>query len=142
MMYVMRLMNGDCVIASAHNEQSARDFADHLGIDDAQPVVSIRELSRFGVRFSPDDQGSLEVHSWDDAALDDILANEYPVLNDAFRRANAVPLMAATGSTESSMLQLKHGYEANTAIIREGLRLERKRLSSEPALKARSAVQK
>jgi hypothetical protein len=145
MLFVMRLTQGDCVIASACDERSARDIASHLAAQDEEIVVSIRELDRFGVRFSPNDQGSLEVHCWDDATLDNVLANEYPVLNEAFRRANAAPLVPANHApadhaAKPLMTTLKEAYEKNTEVIRQGLRLERQRFSSERALKTQKVA--
>ena len=92
MLYVMRLAKGDCILASAGDECSARELAGHLLADDGETVVSVRELAGLGVRMSPNEQGSLDVHSWDDATLDDILDHEYPALHDAFRAANSRPL--------------------------------------------------
>jgi hypothetical protein len=140
MLYVMRLTGGDCVIASACDEQSAHDIASSLAAEDGEIVVSIRELDRFGVRFSPNDQGNLEVHCWDDATLDNVLVNEYPVLNDAFHAANAVPLMPAIDEKTPLMMQLKQAYEQNAEIIRNGLRVEKERLNSARTFKMRKAA--
>jgi hypothetical protein len=142
MLYIMRLAKGDCIIASARDERSAHDLADKLGQEDGETVVSVRELPRFAVRLSPNDDASLEVHSWDDSTLDDVLVNEYPALNDAFRAANAAPFLPEAQADEPLFAQLSEAHEKNTEIIREGLRMERQRLSPEPVLKTRKAAQK
>lgn len=93
MLYVLRLSGGDCIVTAAEDERSA--LACTLKLADGETVMSIRPLSGFTVRFSPTDSGSLEVSSWDDFSLDDILAKEYPILNEAFRRANFGAIYAA-----------------------------------------------
>jgi len=142
MLYVMRLTTGDCIIAVAPEEDAARKLADGLLQLDCEKVVSIRQLSRFALRFSPAESGDLEARAWDDAALDDILIHEYPLLNDAFHTANTAPFMPAPDSNEPLFTPLRQAYKNNTEIIRKGLQLEQQRLSSEPALQARKATQK
>jgi len=141
MLYVMRLMNGDSIIADARDEQSARDFVRTLEGEDAAATVSIRRLPRFAVRFSPNDRGTLEVNSWDDATLDDVLAQEYPVLNAALDEANKVPFVAAkTG--KPVMSQLREAHERNAQIIRKGLEEEQQRFSHATQLKTRKVAHK
>jgi hypothetical protein len=142
MLYIMRLIHGDCIIASARDERSALDLADRLANEDGETVVSVRELPRFALRLSPNDEASMEVHSWEDSTLDDVLINEYPALNDAFRAANAVPFMPRAQVDEPLFAQLSEAHEQNTEIIRKGLRREQQRFGPEPALKARKAAHK
>jgi hypothetical protein len=131
MMFILRLTNGDCVVTMAADERSARETARRLNRseDDAAEVASVRRLDSFAVQFSPTEDGSLAVAHWYDATLDSILASEYPVLNEAYRRANAEPFLPTANPQEPALSQLKTAHNQNTEIIREGLRLERQRFS-------------
>lgn len=131
MLYVLRLTNGDCVVTVSSDEFSARQAALKLGQDKSAQVASIRPLSGFAMRLSPTEDGSLEVECWDDDVLDDILTKEYPLLYEAYRRANAEPFMQASHTDEPILSHLKSAYEQNIRIIREGLQLERQRYSHE-----------
>ncbi len=133
MLYLLRLTNGDCVIATAADERSARQAAMSLSLDEVAEVATVRPLSSLGIRFSPTEEGSLEVAHWDDATLDGILANEYPLLYQAYHRANAGPFMKAAVSGEPMLAEFHAAYERNTEIIREGLRRERQRFNQEVA---------
>ena len=88
MLYGLRLSSGDCIIVEAQDQASARDSALAYRLEEGESVVSIRPLPRFAARFSPNDSASLDVNSLDDVTLDDILAHEYSLLNEAFRQAN------------------------------------------------------
>jgi hypothetical protein len=105
------------------------------GLEEGESVVSIRPLSRFAARFSPNDSASLDASSWDDATLDDILAHEYPALNEAFHHANSVPLMDVPCANREVVTQLKEAYQENLEIIRKGLRSELQRFAPEAARK-------
>jgi len=137
MLYILRLTNGDCVVAMATDDYSARQIALKLPLDEAAGVAMIRRLDRFAVQFSPTEDGSFEVSHWDDATLDGILANEYPLLNEACQRANAEPFLPARNPDESVVSQLQAAYERNTEIIRQGLRRELQR-SSQPEVSMKS----
>ncbi len=130
MLYILRLTNGDCVAAMAADERSARETAMKLRLEESAEVATVRRLDRFAVQFSPTEDGSLEVAHWDDAVLDGILASEYPLLYEAYRRANAEPLFQASNPEEPILSDLEVAYERNTGIIRQGLRLEQRRFSS------------
>jgi hypothetical protein len=130
MLFILRLTNGDCVITMEADECSARQTAGKLSLDESH-VVSVRQLSSFAVQLSPTEDGSLEVARWDDAMLDDVLANEYPLLDQAYRRANSAPFAVANDPEEPILSHLKSAYEQNAEIIREGLRLERQRFGHE-----------
>jgi len=127
MLYVLRLTNGDCVVAMAADEYGARHIATKLNLDEIAEVATIRQLDTLGIQFSPSEDGSLEVTHWDDATLDSILANEYPLLNQACQRANAEPFLPAPNPDDSVVSQLKAAYERNKDIIRQGLRQELQR---------------
>jgi hypothetical protein len=131
MLYILRLANGDCVIAMAADERSAVETAKRLSQDAAAEVVAVRPLDGFAVQFSPTEDGSLEVVHWDDATLDNILANEYPCLNEAYCRANAEPFLKPSDSEEPILSHLKSEYERNTELIRDGLRLELERFNQQ-----------
>jgi hypothetical protein len=143
MLYILRLTNGDCVLALAADECSARQMAGKLSGEEGAEVTTVRTLDNFAVQLSPTEEGTLEVAHWDDAALDGILASEYPLLFEAYRRANAQPLLTAPSSEEKTMAHLEAAYEQNTEIIRQGLRSERQRYShgvpQETSPKAKSA---
>ena len=135
MLYVLRLTSGDCIVTAAADERSARDLAASMGLEQGETIASVRPLSNFAVRFSPTDSASLEVNSWDDSTLDDILANEYPMLNQAFRSANSVRYIPSPDSTRPLIEQLKKAHENNTKIICEGLRQELDRLKSQATVR-------
>ncbi|MFZ1009901.1 MAG: hypothetical protein WAN65_23895 [Candidatus Sulfotelmatobacter sp.] len=142
MIYILRLTNGDCVVAMAADESGARRVAMSITTLGAAPeIASIRRLDTFGVRFSPTEDGSLEVTHWDDETLDSILANEYPLLNEACQRANAEPFLPAANLAEPVLSQLKDAYERNTDIIRQGLQEELQRYAQpNAAIKTKAAA--
>lgn len=128
MLYVLRLSTGDCVVAAAEDEHTARDMVGSLGLEHGEEIVSVRPLSRFAMRLSPTDAGSLEVNAWDDSTLDDMLAHEYPILNEALRSANSSRFVPRSTSDQPVLDRLKQAYEQNTEIIRAGLQRELARL--------------
>jgi hypothetical protein len=129
-------------VAMAADESGARRVAMSITTLGAAPeIASIRRLDTFGVRLSPTEDGSLEVTHWDDETLDSILANEYPLLNEACQCANAEPFLPAANLAEPVLSQLKDAYERNTDIIRQGLRQELERYSRpEAAIKTKAAA--
>jgi|SRR5271166_163043 len=139
MLYVLRLSSGDCIVTSAADEVSARALNGTLKLEDGETIASARALSSFSVRFSPTDDASLEVNSWDDPGLNDILVNEYPLLNKAFHLANSVRFMPPPNSTKPLVEQLRDAHEQNSEILRKALRLELERLNSEQVLKQSTA---
>ena len=138
MLYVLRLSTGDCIVADAQNEDLARDLASAYGLEQGESVVSIRALSRFAARFSPTDCASLDVASWDDATLDDILAHEYPVLNEAFHKANSLPFLQTPIENADILTQFKGAHEQNVEVIRKGLRMELQRFTADPVEKQKT----
>lgn len=127
MLYILRLANGDCVVVAATDENSARATARNLSPDPCAEIVKVRRLNRFSVQLSPTEEGSLEVAQWDDATLDGILVNEYPLLDQAYRQANAEPVSRSPVKVTPAISHLQAWHQANTEIIREGLRRERAR---------------
>jgi hypothetical protein len=138
MLYILRLSNGDCIIVEAQDQSVARDLAAAVALEEGESIVSMRPLPRFAARFSPNDDASLNVSSWDDATLDDILAHEYPLLNEAFRQANSLPLMEAGSVNRDTLNQLKEAHEKNLEIIRKGLRMELEKFATETAEKQKA----
>jgi hypothetical protein len=133
MLYVLRLSSGDSIVAAAEDESCARALAEKLGaMEENETIASVRRLSTFTVRLSPTDRGTLAVNVWEDSTLDDILGHEYPVLNQALKKANAVPFLPSPDREKAILDQLKAADEKNAEIIRQGLRQEIERLSSEP----------
>jgi len=130
MLYVLRMTGGDCVVLTASDENQARELAGNFGLEGGEGIVSIRPLSDFGVRLSPNESGSLDVNCWNDATLDDILSHEYPALNEALRTANSVRFMPSPNSDQPLVIQLREAHEKNTEIIRQGLQDEQLRLST------------
>jgi hypothetical protein len=133
MLYIVRLTSGDCIITLAADERSAHEAAKKLRQDESAEVATVRRLDSLGIQFSPTEDGSLEVAHWDEITLDDILASEYPRLNEAYHRANAEPFLTTSDAREGALRRLKTAHDRNTEIIREGLRLERERLNQQPA---------
>lgn len=130
MLFILRLTNGDCIVLLAPDEQTARSSASQLDILQGEDIVSVRRLDSFEVRLCPTEDGSLEVASWNDAALDSILANEYPILLGAYRRANAQPF-ARPNDKQPLLQHLRAEFERNTEIIRQALAREMRRFAGE-----------
>jgi hypothetical protein len=142
MLYLLRLTSGDCIVTEAHSEIGARAFASTIGLQDGESIATLRALPRFGVRLSPTEEGSLQVESWDDATLDDVLEHEYPILNDAFRKANSVRFMPQSNPQKPLLNQLRNAHEQNAEIIRKGLREEQRRFATDPPVPVRKIASK
>lgn len=140
MLYVLRLSSGDCIVAAAEDEISARAMASTLGLQADETVATVRALSGFGVRLSPTDNGTLEVDSWDDSTLDEFLVHEYPLLNEALHAANSVRFISHQDPTKPVLDQLREAHAQNVKIIREGLQRERARLNSRTVPEKRRAA--
>jgi hypothetical protein len=126
MLYILRLADGSCLILLAADEKNARLAAKQLDNNAGDAVVSVRALENFGVKVDPNEDGSLEISGWNGAALDSILANEYPLLYGAYRRANAEPF--AQGKADVPVMRhLKAEFQRNTDLMREALALEKQR---------------
>ncbi len=132
MLYILRLANGDSVVALAADEDCARQTALQLLPEHSAEVSTVRRLEDFAIQLSPTVEGSLEIALWEDAALDGILAAEYPALYAAYQRANAQPFTDASAAGTPSIERLRAWHEGNAEIIREGLRRERERLNLSP----------
>jgi hypothetical protein len=127
MLYIVRLTNGNCVILLAPDEPSARAAVKQMN-GKGEDIASIRPLDHFRVQLCPTEDGTLEVLHWDDSVLDGILENEYPLLHQAYREANALSF-EKPDADEPAILRLNAEFERNTEIMRDALRQERKRFS-------------
>jgi len=127
MVYVVRLASGDSIITFAGNEKDAHEAACRRGLEAGDEVISVRRLPQFCLRLTPADSGTLEIDSWDDATLDDILTHEYPQFDAAIRAANRVKFLPSPDPNRPIFEQLRQAYDKNTEIIREGIRQERPR---------------
>lgn len=131
MLYILRLTDGNCLVVLAANEPSARQIAGKVTLDSAAEVVTVRRLQDFAVLLCPTEDGSLDISQWDDTTLDNILATEYPSLNDAYRAANWQRFEKPSGAA-SNLEALNTWHEKNVGIIRQGLELERKKFQRKP----------
>jgi len=126
MLYVLRLTNGNCIVLLASDEPSARSRAQQMDFFEQAEVASVRQIENFAVQLSPTEDGSLEIVDWDEGALDSILVNEYPVLQEAYREANARPF-AKAAPDQPVIVRLNAEFERNTEAMRDALRIERQR---------------
>ena len=123
MIYLLRLASGDCIVISARNEAEAREQSGLIR-EPQDEVLSVREIPRLSLRFTPSDAGTLDLERWDDATLDDILQHEYPRLNEAIQNANRVKFLESPDPSRPIFEQFRAAYEKNTEVIREGIRQE------------------
>jgi len=78
--YVLRLRDGNCVVANAPNEDHARKNVEPLA---ASEVVTVRELDSFVAQFVLNDNGELSAILLDRATIADLHQHEYPMLKAA-----------------------------------------------------------
>jgi hypothetical protein len=133
MLFILRLTNGDCVIVTAADEPSARESALHLNPENPAAIASVRPLAHLCVQLTPTEDASLEVVAWDGPTLDSIFAQEYPLLEKAYRRANAQSFPQSTTAPASRLEALQEWYEKNLDLIREAVEQERTRLAPSSA---------
>ncbi len=79
-MYVLRLRDGNCVIATAPDEDHARKNVEPLA---ASEVVTVRELDAFVAQFILNDNGELTATLLDKETIADLHQHEYPMLKAA-----------------------------------------------------------
>src|SRR5690349_13731164 len=80
--YVLRLRDGNCIVAAASNEDHARQSAEQLA---ASEVVTVREMETFVAQFVLNDNGELSATLLHEKTTTDLHQHEYPML----RAANA-----------------------------------------------------
>jgi hypothetical protein len=78
--YVLRLRDGNCVVANAPNEDHARKNVEPLA---ASEVVTVRELDAFVAQFVLNDNGELSAILLDRETIADLHQHEYPMLKAA-----------------------------------------------------------
>jgi len=79
-LYVLRLRDGNCIIADASSEEEATAKAIPLA---ASEVASVRPLSSFVAQFSLTDEGELTATILDRKTVADLHQHEYPLLHAA-----------------------------------------------------------
>lgn len=79
-MYVLRLRDGNCVVANAPNEDQARKNVESLA---ASEVVTVRKLDAFVAQFILNDNGELTATLLDKETIADLHQHEYPMLKAA-----------------------------------------------------------
>jgi len=78
--YVLRLRDGNCIVASAPNEDHARKSVEPLA---ASEVVTVRELDTFVAQFVLNDSGELSATLLHKETITDLHQHEYPMLKAA-----------------------------------------------------------
>ena len=79
-MYVLRLRDGNCVVANALNEDHARKNVEPLA---ASEVVTVRKLDAFVAQFILNDNGELTATLLDKETIANLHQHEYPMLKAA-----------------------------------------------------------
>ena len=79
-LYVLRLRDGNCIVADALTEEEAREKAKPLA---AGEVVTARKLGSFVAQFSLTDEGELAAKLLDRNTLSELHEHEYPLLKAA-----------------------------------------------------------
>ncbi len=97
-LFILRMTNGNCVVAAAANESAARSRA--CDLVDEHEIASIRVLACFAAQFTLSDEGELKSILLDPGTVSDLHQHEYPMLHAARRQSyeDFGPLPAASGS--------------------------------------------
>ncbi len=75
---VLRMRNGNCVVAAAESEAAVRERVKDIGRN--VEIASVRELSSFVAQFTLTDEGELVSTLLDQQTLFDLHSHEYPML--------------------------------------------------------------
>jgi hypothetical protein len=78
--FVLRLRDGNCIVADAVNEAEATESVKSLA---ASEVVTVRKLESFIAQFSLTDEGELASVIMDKKTISDLYQHEYPLLQAA-----------------------------------------------------------
>jgi hypothetical protein len=78
--FVLRLRDGNCIVADAVNEAAATESVKSLA---ASEVVTVRKLGSFVAQFSLTDEGELASVILDKKTVSDLYQHEYPLLHAA-----------------------------------------------------------
>src|SRR5467141_3750056 len=84
-LYVLRLRDGNCIIAEAVNERVAKKRAEEIGAN--SEVATIRALSSFAAHFVLTDEGELDAILLDVHTLTELHKHEYPMSKAATRQS-------------------------------------------------------
>ena len=131
--YVLRLRDGNCIIADAANEEQARTSAKPLV---ASEVVTARELKVFVVQFTLSDEGELSGILLDKNTVGDLHDHEYPMLGAANAQSYADFGVSETDSKTDAVLftptarrHVEKWGDRDKEIIRYAVKQERLRFS-------------
>jgi len=78
--YVLRLRDGNCIVAEAPSEEKALERAKPLA---ASEVATVRKLESFVAQFALTDEGELAATILDKNTISELHQNEYPLLHAA-----------------------------------------------------------
>lgn len=79
-LYVLRLRDGNCIIADAPSEAKARERVKPLA---ASEVATVRKLDSFVAQFVLTDEGELSATLLDRNTISELHQHEYPMLRAA-----------------------------------------------------------
>ena len=133
-LYVLRMRDGNCVIAQALNEDQARQSAKRLG---GSGVATVRQVDSFVAQFSLSDDGELKSALLDQPTLADLHRHEYPMLAAAVAHAYEEFDSSETDSSSVHVLY-DHGASSHAkgwdqrdkAMIEYAVQQERLRLAN------------
>lgn len=134
-LYVLRLRNGNCVIAEAESEAASQERARGLGAN--SEVATVRALSSFAAHFVLSDEGELTAILLDAQTLADLRDHEYPMLKAAEGQSYADFGASQTDSSTDEVLYdrgaLRHKEDWDTRdhqLVTFAVQQERLRLSN------------
>jgi hypothetical protein len=78
--FVLRLRDGNCIVADAENQAEATERAKSLA---ASEVATVRKLGSFIAQFSLTNEGELASVILDKETISDLHQHEYPLLHAA-----------------------------------------------------------
>jgi hypothetical protein len=134
-LYVLRLRDGNCIIAEAENERVAQKRAEEIGAN--SEVATIRALSFFAAHFVLTDEGELDSILLDVHTLAELHEHEYPMLKAATRQSYEDFDVSQTDSAVGRVLynidaaRYKDGWDTrDQQLVTFAVRQERLRLTN------------
>ncbi|HEV3040739.1 MAG TPA: hypothetical protein VHA33_23440 [Candidatus Angelobacter sp.] len=131
--YILRLRDGNCVVASALNEGHARKNVEPLAVSE---VVTVRELDAFVAQFVLNNDGQLTATLLDKETIADLHHHEYPMLGTANAQSYAdFGVSEKDSKTEAvhfSSIARRHAQEwdeRDKQIVRYAVEQERSRFA-------------
>lgn len=131
--FVLRLRDGNCVIATADNEDHARKTVELLATSE---VVTVRELDAFAAQFILNDNGELSATLLDKQTISDLHQHEYPMLKAANAQSYADFGISETDSktdavrfSRSARRHAQSWDERDKQIVRYAVEQERLRFA-------------